>query len=111
MAEAQVYNEDEASARATLTALKPPADVLGELVNFYKGRSHAYRVLHDYEAAISDILAGARLDSGYLANVMFSMRKHGFYRDLVGVSTREQVMNGLQGCVRDRQCAYFEFYN
>jgi tetratricopeptide (TPR) repeat protein len=111
MSEVQVFNHDEAGARATLGALKPPADVHGELVNFYKGRSHAYRVLHDYDAAISDILAGANLDRGYLTNVLFSMRKNGFYLDLAGVSTREQFTNGLQGCVRHPRCAYFEFYN
>ena len=70
-----------------------------------------HRVLRDYDAAISDILAGARLDRIYLTNIMFSMRQNGFYLDLVGVSTRDQFMNGLQACVRDFQCANFDFYN
>jgi hypothetical protein len=111
MSEVQVYNHDEAGARATLAALKPPADLYGgELLNFYKGRSHAYRILRDYDAAISDILASVRVDGRHLANIMFSMRKHGFYLDLPGVSPRDQFMNGLEGCVRDPQCVNFDFY-
>jgi tetratricopeptide (TPR) repeat protein len=108
MARLLARGKDGQSARAILAKLQPPKTVEDGRVSFFQRRSRVWRTLGDYDAAIEDVGRGAALDQKYLASVATEMRRRGYLMDLPGVSPKEQFMNGLQACMRDFECAFFD---